>query len=148
MGSYAEAIYLVASRRAKEKEVVALATNRLDMVEREVVLEYGRRWSIELFFREGKQRLGLGEYQTRSLEGSVKHLNLSLIAFTLLNHAGKKKRRATAEPKNKVLPRLPVEKLQTHLRRVVLQDSLEYLSRPQKTNGRKVLEIKTVLLAA
>lgn len=64
LGAEEGPVYLVASRRVKEKEVVVLATNGLGFSEREVVREYLHRWGIEVFLKEAKQSLGLGEYQT------------------------------------------------------------------------------------
>jgi len=140
-------VVLVGSRRSKEKKIVALATNRLDLVDREIVSEYGHRWIIEVFFKETKQNLGLGEYQTRCLEGAVKHLHLSLIAFTLLTYA-KKKRRAPAKTKEPVLPSFSVEKLQIHLRHLVGRDSVEYISDRRKKPERQIHEIKKLFLEA
>lgn len=120
-------VHLVASRRAKEKKVVALVTDDPSLSDREILIEYARRWAIEVFFKEAKQHLGLGEYQTRSLEGAVKHLHLSLIAFALLTHVGRKSRRATANRKKNVLSLPSVEKLQYQLRELVGHDLLQSL---------------------
>lgn len=135
----------MASERAKEKKVVVLATNRLDRVEKAIVSEYGHRWIIEVFFKETKQYLGLGEYQTCSLEGAVKHLHLSLIAFTLLTYAAKK-RRAPAKSKKNALSSLSIEKLQGHLRQLVGEDWMEYFSDRRKKPEKQIREIKRFFL--
>jgi SRSO17 transposase len=49
-----------------------------------VIKRYDLRWSIECYFRDVKQHLGLGEYQMRSLHGIVRHLYIVMIAYTLL----------------------------------------------------------------
>jgi len=52
-----------------------------------VVLEYyKKRWSIEVFHRDCKQHLGLGEYQIRKLDCVVIHLHLVFLAYTLLKN--------------------------------------------------------------
>lgn len=40
---------------------------------------YAKRWSIKLFFRQGKQKLGLDKYQIRSKQG-IQHYWL-IMAF-------------------------------------------------------------------
>ena len=43
-------------------------TNRRDWSAKEILAKYLQRWSIETFYRDSKQQLGLGEYRMRSLE--------------------------------------------------------------------------------
>lgn len=101
-------VFLVASRRKREKKVVALVTNHPHLTDRALGREPGHRWVLEVFFKGAKQHLGLGEYQPRTLEGAVKHLHLSLIAFALLTHAAPKRRRATAKKDTGVLSPLSI----------------------------------------
>jgi hypothetical protein len=52
------------------------------------VLEYyKKRWTIEVFHRDCKQHLGMGEYQVRRLDAVVIHLHLVVLAYTLLKNA-------------------------------------------------------------
>ena len=44
----------------------------------------GMRWPIETCFEDGKQELGLGDYQTRSWTGWHHHMTLCILAHFLL----------------------------------------------------------------
>ncbi len=44
----------------------------------------GARWAIETCFREGKQRLGLGDYEGRSWQGWHRHMTLCLLLHFFL----------------------------------------------------------------
>ena len=63
---------------------MVLVSNRLDWSVRKIVAAYRQRWKIETFYRDGKQHIGLGEYQMRSLQGIVKHLFLVFVSYSLL----------------------------------------------------------------
>ena len=59
-------------------------TNRLDWTDRRVVEAYRVRQSIEVFYRDVKQNLGLEEYQVRKGRGAIIHWHLVFTAYTLL----------------------------------------------------------------
>ena len=54
------------------------------MSARDVWVSYKRRWDIEVYYRDCKQCLGMGEYQVRSIDVGVIHLLLVSLAYTLL----------------------------------------------------------------
>lgn len=141
-------VYLVASRRAKESHVVALATNALFLKAREVVAEACHRWAIEVFFKEEKQELGLGEYQTKCLDGVVKHLHLSLIAYALLTHVVPKRPREKAKTNKHMLSPSSVQKMQAHLRRTVGKDLIDYIADRRKKLKTQLKQVEELLLAA
>jgi hypothetical protein len=58
--------------------------NRLDWSVRRVVAAYRRRQSVEVYIRDVKQNLGLGEYQARRGRGAIIHWHLVYTAYTLL----------------------------------------------------------------
>ncbi|MDI6902626.1 MAG: transposase [Methanocellales archaeon] len=60
---------------------MVLVSNRLDWGIRKIIATYRQRWKIETFYRDGKQHIGLGEYQMRSLQGIVKHLFLVFVSI-------------------------------------------------------------------
>lgn len=50
----------------------------------DVIRYYAKRWKIEQMIKDLKQRLGFGDYQTRSLQAIVRHTALSLMAYYVL----------------------------------------------------------------
>ena len=62
-----------------------LATNKLNWTSPKKIYEaYSHRWSLETFYRDSKQNLGLESYQLRSIESIQKHWCLVELAYTLL----------------------------------------------------------------
>lgn len=59
-------------------------TNRLDWSDRRVLQAYRVRQNIDVFYRDAKQNLGLGEYQVRKGRGAITHWHLVFTAYTLL----------------------------------------------------------------
>jgi len=59
-------------------------SNRVDWTGRRVVEAYRRRQSMEVYYRDVKQNLGLGGYQLRSGRGAIIHCHLVYAAYTLL----------------------------------------------------------------
>ena len=49
-----------------------------------MVKKYLGRWSIEVFFKEAKQRLGLGQEQGQSFAAQVFSVNLVFLRYSLL----------------------------------------------------------------
>ena len=64
-----------------------LVTNRRDWSAKEILAKYLQRWSIETFYRDSKQQLGLGDYRMRSLEAIQTHWTLVFVAYSLLHLA-------------------------------------------------------------
>lgn len=62
----------------KEKSLKAFLSLNVDFTDKEILEYYTNRWSIEVFFRQGKMRLGLDQYQIRS-EKAVKRFWILLI---------------------------------------------------------------------
>jgi hypothetical protein len=51
----------------------------------EVVKTYAKRWSIEMFFRDAKQHLGLGKGQNRDFDAVIAHISFVVIRYQLLS---------------------------------------------------------------
>jgi SRSO17 transposase len=64
-----------------------LITNRCDWSATQVVAKYLLRWTIETFYRDSKQLLGLDEYRTRSFLAIDAHWCLVFVAYSLLHLA-------------------------------------------------------------
>jgi SRSO17 transposase len=78
-------VKVVALQKADvEGGLLLLVTNATHWLPDSIVRAYNHRWTIEAFYRDGKQNLGLEAYMLRSAEGAKRHLCLGLVAFTLL----------------------------------------------------------------
>lgn len=73
--------------RKNSKSFSFLASNNTKLNGLQVLTYYKKRWSIEVFHRDCKQHLGIGEYQARKLDAVVIHLHLVFLAYTLLKNA-------------------------------------------------------------
>lgn len=59
-------------------------TNRLDWTDRQMLEAYKVRPTIDVFYRDVKQNLGLEEYQMRKGRGAITHWHLVFTTYTLL----------------------------------------------------------------
>jgi len=78
---------VVLKRRKNSKKWAFLISNNTGLSGLKVLEYYKKRWCIEVFHRDCKQHLGLGEYQVRKLDAVVIHLHLVFFAYTLLKNA-------------------------------------------------------------
>ena len=62
-----------------------LISNRTDWSASQIVTRYLRRWTIETFYRDSKQYLGLDEYRTRSFSAVNAHWCLVFVAYSILH---------------------------------------------------------------
>ena len=62
-----------------------LITNRADWTAQRIIATYLERWPIETFYQDGKELLGLDEYQMRTAEAIQKHWCLVFVAYSLLH---------------------------------------------------------------
>ena len=67
-----------------EGEPKVLATNRLNWDVKTILETYLLRWSIDAFYRDAKQELGLEDYEVRKLSGTKRHWLMVFLADTLL----------------------------------------------------------------
>ena len=75
------ALVIVKEHRKKPQFLISTNTHLSAL---DVVRYYAKRWKIEQMIKDLKQRLGFGDYQTRSLQAIVRHTALSLIAYFVL----------------------------------------------------------------
>lgn len=68
----------------KLKGPVFLVSNRKDWRVERILRTYTMRWSIETYFRDAKQYLGLGDYQVRGLQGTRSHWCLVFTSAVVL----------------------------------------------------------------
>lgn len=140
-------VVIVFSRRGKEKGFLAIVTNDLGLSEKTVLKRYAKRWWIEVFFKEGKQLLGLGDYKSRDLEGIKRHLHLVALAFGLLTHIASANEKGKRTKQNQRLTPFSVRKLQDDLRILVWNDMIEHLQ-PRKQKMISVRKLNQLLIAA
>lgn len=67
----------------KGQKILRLATNRFDVSASEVADMYQSRWQIELFFKHLKQNLTIKQLYSKSKQGAVNQVILTLIATIL-----------------------------------------------------------------
>jgi hypothetical protein len=78
---------VILRERKNSKTYTYLVSNNTDLDGMQILEYYKKRWSIEVFHRDCKQHLGMGEYQVRGLDAVVIHLHLVFLAYTLLKNA-------------------------------------------------------------
>jgi SRSO17 transposase len=138
---------VIFSRKNSEKTTLGIVTNDTKMKPDAVIRNYSHRWWIEVFFKDGKQLLGLGQYQNRSTEAAVIHLHLVCFAHALLTHVaimdGTSEKAKTKKHKAK---NPSTQKLQSRLRQIVWNDTADYLK--DLKNGDKIVKELSRLLSA
>lgn len=66
-----------------KNEMLLIVTNRRDM-HRKIVARYMLRGSIDVFYRDGKQYLGLGECRARNAKAANRHIESVFLAYSSL----------------------------------------------------------------
>ena len=119
-------VKIVFSRRKGENKHIAIVTDNLRASMRTIVADYLKRWSIEMFIKDEKQHLGLGDYRVIRYRAVVRHLHLVDCAYACLTHVGIKTYRAQGQNKSKNVLRLePISKLKDRMRRIVWQENVQ-----------------------
>ena len=77
---------IILRERKNSKTCTFLVSNNTGLDSVRILEYYKKRWSIEVFHRDCKQHLGMGEYQVRGLDAVVIHLHLVFLAYTLLKN--------------------------------------------------------------
>ncbi len=86
MKNVGEVKLVVLRTRRNSRKFTFLVSNTTNLSGLVVLEYYKKRWAIEVFHRDCKQHLGLGEYQLRKLDAVVIHLHLVFLAYTLLKN--------------------------------------------------------------
>jgi hypothetical protein len=79
-----EAETVAGVKRNPEPKWAAIFSTDPTLSARQVVKKYILRWSIEVFFKEAKQRLGLGKEQSRSFAAQVFSTTQSFLRYSIL----------------------------------------------------------------
>jgi len=138
-------LHVLFSRKKAESKILGLVTDDPKLSASQMIRTYDARWSIEVFFKDSKQLLGLGQYQNASLEAAVTHLHLVCFAYALLTHIAIQSE--GAKGKRKSVASLSTTDLQNEVRRIVWDDLTEYLK--QFSSGTQIVkELGRLLVAA
>jgi hypothetical protein len=138
-------LHVIFSRKKAEPGILGLITDDPNLSAIQIIRTYDDRWSIEVFFKDGKQLLGLGQYQNVSLDAAVTHLHLVCFAYALLTHIAITGEGAQAKCKTKARP--STADLQNEVRRIVWDDLTDYLK--QFSSGTQIVkELEKLLIAA
>ena len=77
-------IVFVRDRNNKKKWIAILSTD-LSLSEEEIIALYGKRWSIEVFFKVCKSYLNLGkEFQGISYDSMIAHTSIVMTRYMML----------------------------------------------------------------
>jgi len=137
-------VHIIFSKKYGDRKVLALATNDPSLSPYKILTSYEKRWSIEVFFKDAKQHLGLGQYQNGSLTAAVNHLHLVCFAYSLLTHLSLGKHGAKRKRNGAV--KTSTMTLQNQLRKIVWDDLVEYLK--NKEPDSMIKELDRLLIAA
>jgi len=138
-------LHVLFSRKNRDKKVLGIVTDDPKLSAGQMIRTYDERWSIEVFFKDGKQLLGLGQYQNVSAEAAVTHLHLVCFAYALLTHIAIAGEGAKAKRKSAV--RRSTADLQNEARRIVWEDLTDHLKK--LSSGTQVVkELGRLLIAA
>jgi hypothetical protein len=137
--------HVIFSRKNHERMILGLVTDDPALSPRGMIRTYDDRWSIEVFFKDGKHLLGLGQYQNLSIGAAVTHLHLVCMAYALLIHIAIEGECAQGERTR--YRKLSTADLQNELRRIVWEDLADHLK--GLADGTQVVkELRRLLVAA
>jgi SRSO17 transposase len=141
-------LHVIFSKKNAERRLLGIVTDDPAMTAADLIRHYSQRWWIEVFFKDSKQLLGLGQYQNRPYRAAVIHLHLVCFAWTLLTHLRLMKARgAKAKRQRDAALRLSTAQAQNDLRRLLWQDLVQYLEEEPSGNS-LVKELQRLLVAA
>jgi len=138
-------LHVVFSRKKGERRILGLLTDDPRLSTRQMIHAYDDRRSIEVFFKDGKQLSGLGQYQNGSYEAAVTHLHLVCFAYALLTHVAIT--REGGQGTQKSTARLSTADLQNEVRRIVWDDLTDH-SKQFSSGSQIVKELERLLIAA
>lgn len=144
-------VHVIFSKMASgKKQGVTLVTDDPKLSAQQILKTYEHRWSIEVFFKDTKQHLGLGQYQNGSLRAAVNHLHLVCFAYSLLTHLslgkqGAQGKRIKEKKSNRAACKPSTRTLQNHLRKIVWEDLVQHVKR--KSPEAMMRELNRLLIA-
>jgi hypothetical protein len=124
-------------KNATPDDVKILMTSATQMSMTEVIELYSVRWQIELFFKELKSTLGVGQYQFERFEAVEAWMNCALTAVLFLEHERAKRLqdRRLSEDRRRWWTAQRLHGLCEAFRQECVEGELKYLSDRLKTSG-------------
>jgi len=138
-------LHIVFSRKNRERLIMGILTDHPTLIASQMITSYEARWSIEVFFKDSKQLLGLGHYQNRPYRAAVTHLHLVCFAYALLTHIALES--SCAQEKQSKQARESTSTLQNRLRCILWEDTAQYLKDLPDENS-VFKELSRLLIAA
>ena len=124
---------------------MGIVTDHPTLTASKMITSYENRWSINVFFKDSKQLLGLGHYQNRPYRAAVIHLHLVCFSYALQTHITIES--SCAQEKKPKQASESTSVLQNRLRCIVWEDTAQYLKDlPDEKSVFKVLS--RLLIAA
>jgi SRSO17 transposase len=140
-------LHVLFSRKGRDKKILGIVTDDPELSGADMIRTYNERWSIEVFFKDAKQLLGLGQYQNGSYIAAVTHLHLVCFAYALLTHIAIEREGAQGKRKSKKAAKLSTGRLQNELRRIVWEELADYL-KELPSGDQVVKELERLLIAS
>lgn len=136
-------------KKATPDDVKLLMTNQTDMCVSEVIEAYSVRWQIELFFKELKSTLGVGQYQFERFAAVEAWTNCAIATVLFLEHhrAKRLKDRRLSEERRRWWTAQRLHGLCEAFRQECAGEELKYLSERLKTPG-GIKKVKRLLTNA
>ncbi len=120
-------LHVVFSRKGSGRKILGLVTDAPELSAAGLIQTYESRWAVELFFKDSKQLLGLGQYQNRSYGAAVTHLHLVSLAYALLTHLRMARLGAQGQWTRDKAANLSTATAQDQLRGLIWEDLVTYL---------------------
>jgi Transposase DDE domain len=124
-------------KSATPDDVKILMTSAIQMSMAEVIELYSVRWQIELFFKELKSTLGVGQYQFERFEAVEAWMNCAITAVLFLEHerAKRLRDRRLSEDRRRWWTAQRLHGLCEAFRQECVEGELKYLSDRLKISG-------------
>jgi len=140
---------VVFSRKQGRKGILALFSTDSSLSTKKLLTIYRHRWSIELFFKQSKQYLGLTAYHHRDENAVRSHLLLVMLAYALLTHLFLSEQREQRKHlTEKVIAQFSVQNMRQRVRSIVTVDTLNYIKEHYTSNDNSFEILQSFLLAA
>lgn len=137
-------LHVIFSKKGNEKQKLGLVTDDPELSGKQIIQVYDKRWNIEVFFKDVKGLLGLGQYQNGSYQAAVIHLHLICFAYALLTHL-KLNRKGEKGKSKKLSAHISTATLQNQLRHILWDDCVKYLKKFTRANS-IVKELERLLI--